>query len=90
MSNENGTEWNSFNFRRRNYVQFLFSLSGVLLAGWHLMKFCKFSYVIVKLNAGFLLILLMNPKDGGDMCLWNVGRLSADYTALYPRRQRCS
>jgi hypothetical protein len=38
------------------------------------------------LHAGFLLGLLFYPEDGGDMFLRNVGRLSANYTALYPRR----
>jgi hypothetical protein len=31
-----------------------------------------------------------DPEDGGDMFLRNVGRLSTDYTALYPRRQKSS
>jgi hypothetical protein len=30
----------------------------------------------------FLLGLLFNPEDGGDICLQNVGWLSPDYTAL--------
>jgi hypothetical protein len=29
---------------------------------------------------------LFDPEDGGDMFLWNVGWLSADYMAFYPRR----
>jgi hypothetical protein len=28
-----------------------------------------------------------NPEDGGDIFLRNVGLLSMDFTALYPRRQ---
>jgi hypothetical protein len=28
----------------------------------------------------------LDPEDGGDMLLWNVGPLSTDYKALYPRR----
>jgi hypothetical protein len=39
------------------------------------------------LHSGFLLGLLFYPDDGGDMFLRNVGRLSADYRTLYPRRQ---
>jgi hypothetical protein len=50
------------------------------------------------LNADFLLGLLFDPADGGDMfpfhpedesnvSLWKVGWLSPDYTVLYPRRQ---
>jgi hypothetical protein len=35
---------------------------------------------------GFLLTSTFDPEDGGDMFLWNVGRHSTDYTALYPRR----
>jgi hypothetical protein len=33
-----------------------------------------------------LLGLFFDPEDGGEMFLRNVGRLSTDYTALYPRR----
>jgi hypothetical protein len=36
-------------------------------------------------HAGFLLGLFFDPEDGGDMLLRNVGRLSTDYKALYPR-----
>jgi hypothetical protein len=28
----------------------------------------------------------LDPEDGGDMFLWNVGWLSADYTVSYSRR----
>jgi hypothetical protein len=35
---------------------------------------------------GFLLGLFIDPEDGGDMSLRNVGCLSTDYAALYPRR----
>jgi hypothetical protein len=35
---------------------------------------------------GFSLGLLLKPEDGGDVCLRNVGLLSPEYTALYPRR----
>jgi hypothetical protein len=41
-------------------------------------------------HAGFLLDLFLGPEDGGDMFLRNVGRLSMDYQALYPRRQNLS
>jgi hypothetical protein len=34
--------------------------------------------------------LFFDPEDGGDMYLRNVGPLSADYIALYPRRQNSS
>jgi hypothetical protein len=37
-------------------------------------------------HAGFLLSLFFSPEDGSDMLLRNVGWLSTDYTALYPRR----
>jgi hypothetical protein len=39
---------------------------------------------------GFLLGLLIYLEDGCDMYLWNIGLLSTDYTALYPRRQNSS
>jgi hypothetical protein len=38
------------------------------------------------LHAGFLLGLFFEPEDGGAMFLRNLGWLSVDYTALYPRR----
>jgi hypothetical protein len=52
-----------------------------------------FSYIILNLGkpiallatcfyAGFVLGLFFDPENGGDMFLLNVGRLSADYTAL--------
>jgi hypothetical protein len=37
------------------------------------------------LHADFLLHLLFNPEDGGDMFLQNVGWLSIGYILLYPR-----
>jgi hypothetical protein len=41
-------------------------------------------------QAGFLLALFFGPEGGGDMFLRNVGWLSMDYTALYPRGQYAS
>jgi hypothetical protein len=41
-------------------------------------------------HAGFFLGLFFDPEDGGDMFLRNVGLLSTDYTALYPRGQKSS
>jgi hypothetical protein len=38
------------------------------------------------LSAGFLLGLFFDLEDGGDKFLLNVGSLSTDYTAIYPRR----
>jgi hypothetical protein len=38
-------------------------------------------------HAGFLLGLFFDPEDGGDMFFRNVGWLSANCTALCPRRQ---
>jgi hypothetical protein len=35
---------------------------------------------------GFLLGVFFQPGDGDGMFLRNVGLLSTDYTALYPRR----
>jgi hypothetical protein len=40
-----------------------------------------------QLHTGLFLGLLFDPQDGGHMMLRNVGCLSTDYTALYPRRQ---
>jgi hypothetical protein len=42
------------------------------------------------IHASFLLSVFFNPEDGGDMLLRKVGWLSADYTALYPRRYNSS
>jgi hypothetical protein len=36
--------------------------------------------------AGKLIVLFFDLEDEGDMLLRNVGRLSTDYTSLYPRR----
>jgi hypothetical protein len=41
-------------------------------------------------HSGFLLFLFFDPEDGGDMPLRNIGRLSTDYTALYPQRKNSS
>jgi hypothetical protein len=40
------------------------------------------------LHAGFLTGLYLNPEDGGNIYL-NIGSLSTDYTAVYPRRLNC-
>jgi hypothetical protein len=45
------------------------------------------SAVCYLLHAGFLLGLYFDPENGGNMFLRNVGCLSTDCTALYPRRQ---
>jgi hypothetical protein len=42
------------------------------------------------LLSGFFLGLQVEPEDEGDVFLRSVGRLSTDYTALYPRRQNSS
>jgi hypothetical protein len=36
-------------------------------------------------HADFLLCLLLDSEDGGDMVFRNVGCFSTNYTALYPR-----
>jgi hypothetical protein len=38
------------------------------------------------LHAGFFLGLFLDPEDGGEVFLQNVGCLTTDHTALYPRR----
>jgi hypothetical protein len=39
------------------------------------------------LSFWFLARLIFDREDGGNMFLRNVGRLSTDYAALYPRRE---
>jgi hypothetical protein len=34
-----------------------------------------------------VLVLLLNRENGRDIFLWNVGKLSPDWTKLYPRRK---
>jgi hypothetical protein len=46
------------------------------------------SSICCPLHIGFLLTLLFEPEDGGDMLLRNVGWLSTDYTLLCSRRQK--
>jgi hypothetical protein len=57
------------------------------------MKSSVFWYIVlspakVNQHAGFL--LLFNPESGGDMILQSVARLSLDYKALHPQRQKSS
>jgi hypothetical protein len=42
------------------------------------------------LPAGFLLALLFDPENGGDMILRNISCLLPDYMVLHPRRQKSS
>jgi hypothetical protein len=42
------------------------------------------------LHTVFLLVLLFNPEDGGDMFHQNVGGFSPDNMVLYPRIQHSS
>jgi hypothetical protein len=41
-------------------------------------------------HAGFLNSLLLDSEIGGDIFLRNVGCISLNYTALYPRRENTS
>jgi hypothetical protein len=43
-------------------------------------------YACYLLHAGFLLGIVFDPEDGGNIFPRNVGSFSTDYTALYPRR----
>jgi hypothetical protein len=51
-------------------------------------KACEFALLATGFHAGFLLILSFDREDRGDMFLQNVGRLSMDYTVLYPIRYK--
>jgi hypothetical protein len=44
----------------------------------------------VNCSACYLLGLFFDPEDGDNIFLQNVGRLSTNYTVLYPRRQNSS
>jgi hypothetical protein len=44
-----------------------------------------FQLSLLPASAGFLLSLIFDPKDGGEIFLLNV-RLSPNYMALHPRR----
>jgi hypothetical protein len=59
--------------------------SEALLAT-HFHGLCSEALLTSCFNAGFLLGLFFDPEFEGDMLLRNVGRLSTNYTALYPRR----
>jgi hypothetical protein len=39
------------------------------------------------LHAGFLLGIFFNPKDGGDIFLWNISWLPVDYNSSCPTRE---
>jgi hypothetical protein len=54
----------------------------------HQLKNRKMSTTLLatRFQAGFLLGLFFDSEYGGDMFFRNVGWLSTDYTALYPRR----
>jgi hypothetical protein len=50
----------------------------------------KLGSVCYLLHSNFLLGSFYGPEDGGDIFLRNIGLLSMDYTALYPRCQHSS
>jgi hypothetical protein len=50
---------------------------------------CKVNVPATCFHAGNF-VRLFGPEDGGDMFRWNIGWLSEDYTALYPKRQYSS
>jgi hypothetical protein len=49
-------------------------------------RICQARSQRVAIRTNFLLSLLFDFEDGGDMFLRNVGTISTEYTALYPRR----
>jgi hypothetical protein len=50
----------------------------------------KLGFTCWLLLVGFLLCILFDPEEGGDMFLRNDGTLSTEYIALYPRRYNSS
>jgi hypothetical protein len=61
--------------------------AGNLIFPQLLVFFARFEALLAAcFHVGFLLGLFFNPEDGGNMFLQNVGLLSTNYTALYPRR----
>jgi hypothetical protein len=58
---------------------------------WNIMPFIPLKVKLATcFHAGFLLGISFDNENGGDIFLRNVGRLPADYTALYPRRWNSS
>jgi hypothetical protein len=51
---------------------------------------CILKQNVYLLHAGSCLTYYSNPEDGSDMFLRNIGRISTDYTALYPKRLKTS
>jgi hypothetical protein len=66
-----------------------FTVNRSFGGGYRLHFQCQ-SQLATCFHAGFLLSLLFEPEDHGDMFLRNVGWLSAEYTALCSRRQSSS
>jgi hypothetical protein len=60
-------------------------LIGRLVIQWSWSSGCLLSCCII--HAGFSLHLFFKPEDGGDMFLRTIGWLSANYLALYLRKQ---
>jgi hypothetical protein len=63
------------------------------LQGWRVRKARKQNEAGSKhesAHAGFLISLLFDSEKGGDIFLRNVGWISLNYKALYPRRRNCS
>jgi hypothetical protein len=79
----------------KGYIFCDITLCCSLILNWRFGRTCRlyFQVRIIRissacylLQAGFLFVLFFNPEDIGDIFLWNVVWLSADYTVLYPRR----
>jgi hypothetical protein len=81
------TPCSPLNVNRRFGGTYRLHLQGRKISSARNQRESRWQAELLSLPPAFLLIIFFHPEDGGDMLLRNVGWLSTDYTALYPRRQ---
>jgi hypothetical protein len=60
---------------------------SLLKVNWRFRGTYHLILLATRIHVGILLGLFFDPEDGGNMFLQNIGQLSTDYKALYPRWQ---